>query len=80
MTVLKHTAAVLVTQNHCKAGSDDDPTTPSAAERWEERSMDAVGQRAAALTQSVHNVICDKEAVNSSQDKERVSKLICWEE
>lgn len=79
MTVLKHTAAVLVTQNYCKH-SEQDLMTPSAAERWEERSTDAVGQRAAALAQSVHNVICDKEAVNSSQDKERVSKLICWGE
>lgn len=44
------------------------------------RSIRTVGQRAAALTRPVHNVICDKQAVNSSQDKERMSKLICWEE
>lgn len=79
MTVLKHTAPVLVTQNYCKH-SEQDPMTPSAAERREERSIHTVGQRAAALAQSVHNVIGDKQAVNSSQDKERVSKLICWEE
>lgn len=58
--VLKHTAPVLMTQNYCKHG-DQDPMTASAAERWEERSTDAGGQRAAALTQSVHKVICDKE-------------------
>lgn len=73
MTVLKHTASVLVTQNYCKH-SKQDPMTPSAAERREERSIHTVGQHTA---QSVHNVICDKQAVNSSQDKERVSKLIC---